>query len=293
MHRARLESLGYEVVAPPLIGQQFLASELATMSKRVVGIIAGDDELDSRFFSSAPDLRVVIRWGVGMDSVDLEAAREHHVVVRNTPGVFGREVADAAFAFILMLARGHHAVDLGVRAGDWPKKEGITLAENRLGVIGFGSIGREVAARGLGFGMNVVTYDPFVKPEEMPQGVELMGLDELLSVSRFVVITCPSTPETYHLINRASLKRMRRDSYIVNVARGPIVDEAALAEAIADGTIAGAGLDVFEVEPLPTDSRLRALDGVILGAHNGSNTREGVRRASQIAVDLLIDELAK
>jgi D-3-phosphoglycerate dehydrogenase len=255
-----------------------------------VGIIAGDDELSSEFFEGAPELRTVIRWGIGMDSVDHEAARRHGVSVRNTPGVFGAEVADSAFGYILNLARGYIAVDAAVRNGEWPKREGVTLAGSRLGVVGLGAIGREIAKRANGFDMDVVAFDPFV--ESAPTGVSLTDLETLLSTSRFIVLACPLTDTTYHLINADRLALVQPDAYLINVARGPVVVEADLTEALRSGGLAGAALDVFEVEPLPATSELRTFPNVILGAHNGSNTREGVTRASRTAVDFLLEELA-
>lgn len=292
LHRERVESLGYEVLAPDLgARQQFTAAELLEYRDRLVGIIAGDDLLDREFFAGASKLKAVIRWGIGMDSVDHDAAREHGVPVRNTPGVFGYEVADSAFGYILNLVRGYIAVDAAVRRGEWPKFEGITLAGTTLGIVGFGAIGRQIAKRGLGFDMNVVAFDPFV--DAAPEGVTLVDLDTLMSTSRFIVLACPLTPETFHLIDAARLDLARSDAYLINVARGPVVCEVDLIAALTRGGIAGAALDVFEVEPLPAASELRSLPNVILGAHNGSNTREGVTRASKTAVDFLIEELSK
>ncbi|MGE2689165.1 phosphoglycerate dehydrogenase [Mycolicibacterium pulveris] len=291
-HRERLERLGYQVIAPDLGGrQQFTAAELLQFKSRLVGIIAGDDELSREFFEGASKLRTVIRWGIGMDSVDHEAAREHGVTVRNTPGVFGAEVADAAFGYILNLTRGYIAVDSAIRRGEWPKVEGVTLAGSRLGIVGFGAIGREVAKRGHGFGMDVIASDPFVR--DAPVGVTMVDLDKLLATSRFIVLACPLTPETFHLINADRLALIRPDAYVVNVARGPVVLEADLIACLKSGRLAGAALDVFEVEPLPPDSELRTLPNVVLGAHNGSNTREGVERASAAAVDFLVEELTR
>ncbi|WP_235622002.1 phosphoglycerate dehydrogenase [Mycolicibacterium austroafricanum] len=291
-HRKRIESLGYEVVAPELGGrQQFTAAELLEYGSRLVGIVAGDDELSREFFEGATRLKTVIRWGIGMDSVDHDAARERGVTVRNTPGVFGYEVADAAFGYILNLVRGFIEVDAAVRRGDWPKVEGLTLAGARLGIVGFGAIGREIAKRGSGFGMDVVAFDPFVDVE--PAGASMVDLDTLLSTSRFIVLACPLTSETHHLIDADTLALVSQDAYIVNVARGPVVLEADLIDALKNGRLAGAALDVFEVEPLPLDSQLRALPNVVLGAHNASNTREGVVRASNTAVEFLIEELAR
>lgn len=291
-HRARIEELGYEVVVPDLGGrQQFTAAELLEYGDRLVGIIAGDDELDRTFFDGAPQLKTVIRWGIGMDSVDHEAARERGVTVRNTPGVFGQEVADAAFGYILNLVRGYIGVDAAVRRGEWPKFEGITLAGAQLGIVGFGAIGHEIAKRAKGFDMYVVAYDPLV--DATRSDVPLVELEKLLATSRFIVLACPLTPQTLRLINAERLASVRSDAYLVNVARGPVVVEKDLIDALKSGRLAGAALDVFEVEPLPLDSELRTLPNVVLGAHNGSNTREGVVRASGTAVDFLIEELTR
>jgi D-3-phosphoglycerate dehydrogenase len=258
----------------------------------VVGMIAGDDPLSRRVIESGPDLRVIIRWGIGMDSVDHAAAAERGVAVTNTPAVFGDEVADSAFGYVLLLARGHHLVDTAVRAGGWPKVEGISLAGERLGVVGLGSIGRAVARRGLGFGMDVVASDPYADPASVSgTGVTLTTIEDLLRTSRFLVLASPLTDETRHIVDAEALATMRADAFLVNVGRGPLVDEPALVEALRAGTIAGAGLDVFEEEPLPGDSPLRDLPRVVLGAHNGSNTRQGVARASAEAVDRLLNGL--
>jgi D-3-phosphoglycerate dehydrogenase / 2-oxoglutarate reductase len=292
VHEARLRSLGFDLVVPQLRGQQFTEDELIESLPGVVGMIAGDDPLTRRVIEAGDDLRVIIRWGIGMDSVDHDAAREKGVVVTNTPAVFGDEVADSAMAYVLLLARGHHRVDAEVRAGGWPKVEGISLAEERLGVIGLGSIGRSVARRGLGFGMDVVGADPYAEPVSIAElGIALVELPHLLETSRFVVLASPLTDETFHLIDADTLSLMRADAFLVNVGRGPLVDEPALVAALAEGRIAGAGLDVFEVEPLPADSPLRGFDNVVLGAHNGSNTRQGVARASAEAVSRLLGAL--
>lgn len=291
-HIDRIEALGYRVHAPALNGRQhFLASELATYGTDLVGIIAGDDQLNQDFFDSASQLRALVRWGIGIDSVDQNAAAEKGITVRNTPGVFGNEVADQAFAYILNLARGQILVDRDVRAGLWPKFEGTTLSGSTIGIIGFGSIGREIATRATAFGMKSVVFDPLLTI--CPPGIELVNLEQLLSNSRFVVLACPLTAATYHLLDSTTLAKMSADAFLINVARGPIVDESALFDALQSGRIAGAALDVYESEPLHPNSPLRSLNNVVLGAHNASNTREGVIRASAAAVDALLEELAR
>ncbi|OZD63383.1 hydroxyacid dehydrogenase [Rhodococcus sp. 06-1460-1B] len=288
-HRDRLEDLGYTLVVPELRGQQFSASELSSYADDVVGLIAGDDELSRKFFESAKDLQVLIRWGIGMDSVDHQAAEDHGVTVRNTPGVFGDEVADLAICYALMLARSPQLIHDSVVGGDWPKVEGISLANQQIGIVGLGHIGDAVARRAQAFGMEVKGYDPY----STSSYAENIGLEELLSTSRFVVLTCPATPDTIGLINDRTVRLLAPDSYLINVGRGPVVDLVAFEQAMSEGAIAGAALDVYEIEPLPEQSVLRSLPNVILGAHNGSNTRQGVERASARAVEILLEELAK
>ncbi len=244
---------GYELVVPTLVGQRFETDELVTVAAGCVGLIAGDDDLGRQSLERLPDLKVLIRWGIGTDTVDFDAAAECGIVVRNTPGVFGEEVADSAFGYMLSLARCHHMIDAAVRRGEWVKVEGVSLHNQVLGVVGAGSIGSAVMRRGTGFGMRVLVYDPFLT-QALPAGVEQVELPRLLAESRFIVLTAPSTPATRGMINAATLAQMRPDAYLVNVARGDLVVESDLVTALQRGMLAGAGLDVFEVEPLPEDS---------------------------------------
>ena len=291
-YTAQLEALGFEVLAPDLgARQQFSSEELQALDLDLVGIIAGDDELDARFFSHYADrLKVVIRWGIGMDGVDHRAAAEAGVVVRNTPGVFSDEVADAAMGYLLALARGLSRVDREVRRGVWPKFEGVTLSGSTIGIVGYGAIGRAIGRRAAAFGMKVFAFDPFVSSDPI---AEMRPLNELAKQSRFVVLACPLTDDTWHIADADFFSTLSSGSFLINVARGPVVDESALIKSLESGHLAGAGLDVFEVEPLSANSPLRGFDGVVLGAHNGSNTREGVERASARSIEYLIAELKR
>lgn len=291
-HADRIRSAGFEPVAPEIPGQQFDAPQLIEALDGCVAVIAGDDFFTADVFEQRPNMRVLVKWGIGMDAIDHDAAARHGVVVQNTPAVFGEEVADSAFGYLISLARGHHLVDAEIRAGGWPKYEGVSLAGASLGVIGHGSIGRATARRGLGFSMNVSAFDPYVAQDSAEPGVSMVDLETLLRTNRFVIVTCPLTDETFHLLDEQRLSWMRDDAFLVNVARGPVIDEPALVSALEAGKFAGVGLDVFEVEPLPADSPLRRFTRVVLGAHNGSNTREGVARASAVAVDHLLRLLA-
>lgn len=288
-HRDRIEAAGYDLIVPVLTAQRFESEELIGVAQGCVGLIAGDDDLGRRSLEGLPDLKVLVRWGIGTDSVDFAAARDQGIVVRNTPGVFGEEVADSAFGYMLNLARRHHAVDAAVRNGNWMKFEGVSLSGETLGVVGAGSIGSAVVRRGLGFGMRVIVTDPYFDGD-LPAGVELVGFEDLLRTASFVVLTAPSTDSTRGMMNADALAQMRPGAFLVNVARGDLVVETDLIAALASGALAGAGLDVFETEPLPLDSGLREFN-VVLGAHNGSNTTAGVMRASERAVEILLAEL--
>lgn len=286
-----LEDYGFEIHAPSLDGrQQFSAPELVDFTSDAIAIIAGDDELSDEFFRGCPDLRVLVRWGIGTDSVDFESAEKHGVTVRNTPGVFNDEVADMAMSYVLALARRTIVIHQAVANGDWPKIEGTTLSGSTLGVVGFGGIGRAIAKRALAFGMSVKVTDPYVSADELNEiGVTLTDLESLARESRFVVLACPATEETFHLVDESFLTLMRNDAFLVNVGRGTLVDERALILALKTDSIAGAALDVYETEPLPSSNELRVYGNVVFGSHNGSNTREGVARASDKSVQVLLE----
>ena len=216
-------------------------------------------------------LKVIGRIGIGMDQVDLPAAAGCGVTVVNAAGAQAAAVADHAMALMLCLARNvvasHTALVAGDRSPPW-QFMGIELEGKSLGIIGFGAIGRRLAQRAFGFGMAVQAYDPYVPPDAIEEaGATPAGLAELLAGSDFVSVHVPLTDETWHLIGADELATMRPGAYLVNTARGPILDEAALVAALRDGVIAGAGLDVYEEEPLAPGSPLPTLDGVVLTPH--------------------------
>jgi D-3-phosphoglycerate dehydrogenase len=284
-----LSERGIAVELPP-VTQHVARADLERLLPQCDGIIAGDEPLDRALLASAPRLRAISRWGVGMDNVDLEAARELGIEVRNTPAVFADEVADVVIGYLVMLTRHLHAIDAGVHAGDWPKPQGVSLASRMLGIAGLGAIGRAVAKRGLALGMQVVGTDPEPNAQAaaVELGVQLIDLEVLFQQADIVSLNCPLTPENRHLVNADRLGRMKPGSFVINTARGPLVDEPALIDALRSGHLAGAALDVFESEPLAAESPLRALPNVIFGAHNASNTAEAVTRVNRLAIDNLL-----
>jgi D-3-phosphoglycerate dehydrogenase len=283
--RERFERHGVSLVLPPIV-QQLSETELAGMIGDFDAIIAGDDPITATVLERATRLKVVAKWGIGTDGIDLLTASRLGIPVLNTPAVFGDEVADVAMGYVILLARQLHRIDTGVRAGGWPKPEGLTLHGKRLAIFGFGSIGRAVAVRGRGFGMEILATDAAGISAPDANRLQVRPVDEpvLFAEADFLVLCSPLTPQTHHVVGVENLARMRPGSFVVNVARGPLVDEAALHRARSDGRLAGAALDVFEVEPLPDAAPLRTVENCILGSHNASNTREGVLRASAQAV---------
>lgn len=289
---AKLSARRLELVLPEIV-QQPSEDDLIEMIGGFDGMIAGDDPLTARVLDHADRMRIISKWGVGIDGIDIGAAEARGIKVLNTPGVFGDEVADVALGYAVMLARQLHRIDASVKAGGWFKYEGVSLADKVLGVGGFGTIGQAVGRRARGFGMRVVGHDlsdtAFAAADEL--GISMLSRDELFRQSDFLVLCSPLTPETRHMASTRTLALMPRESFLINVGRGALVDEIALIGALETGHLAAAALDVFEEEPLPTRSALRRFDQCVFGSHNASNTREGVLRASARAVENLLEGL--
>jgi glyoxylate reductase len=243
-----------------------------------------------------PGLKVVANYAVGYDNIDLEAARAAGVVVCNTPDVLTDATADLAFALLLGAARRLGEAERLVRAGRWGAWRpdlllGRAVAGARLGVVGAGRIGRAVLARGRGFGMRLAYTSRRPKPPEVVFGAEQMSLDRLLAECDFVSLHVPLTPETHHLLDRERLFSMKEGAVLVNTARGPVVDEAALAEALEEGPLFAAGLDVFEAEPKVHPTLLERED-VLLSPHLGSATVQARARMAKLCADAVRAVLA-
>src|SRR5262245_51478632 len=240
-------------------------------------IVRSATKVTADVIARADRLRVIGRAGIGVDNIDVDAATKRGVVVMNTPGGSNVTTAEHAIAMLLALARNIPQAAAAVRAGEWPRSKwlGTEVCNKVLGIVGLGNIGTIVAERAVGLRMKVIAYDPFVTPEAAARlRVELVSLDQLFPRADFITIHTPLTAETRGLIGRASIARMKRGVRIINCARGGIVDESALADAIREGQVAGAALDVFEHEPPPADHPLRALDQVIATPHLGASTAE-------------------
>ena len=266
--------------------KQRLAAEISGAEALIV---RSATKVNADLLEHARQLRVVGRAGVGVDNVDLEAATRKGVVVMNTPGGNAESVAEQTLALMLALARRIPQADASLKQGRWEKKSflGQELRGKALGLVGFGRVGIEVARLAQAFGMQVTAYDPHIAPRiATDANVKLVPLEEIFSKSDFISLHAAATPETRHLVNASTLALVRHGVRVVNCARGELVDEAALLEALKDGRVAGAGLDVFEVEP-PKDSPLVAHANVIATPHIAGSTEEaqeivGIRVAEQV-----------
>jgi len=239
------------------------------------------------------NLKAIGRAGIGLDNIDLEAARERGIKVLNTPGATSISVAELTIGHMLALARHIPQATASLKAGRWEKKKlmGTELYGKTLGIIGLGRIGREVAKRALALGMDLIAYDPYIKEESVRElGVKLLPLDDLLAHADYITIHVPLTPETHHLLGEREFAKMRDGVRIVNCARGGVVDEKALYQALVSGKVAGAALDVFEEEP-PKDNPLLQLENVIATPHLGASTVEGQRRAGVEIAEKMIEAL--
>lgn len=285
-----LEARDIVVVIPDVTGQALAEEELIPLVGDIVGIVAGDDAITRRVLDAAPRLKVIAKWGVGIDGIDLAAAQERGVEVFNTPGVFGDEMGDYALGFLLMLARRHHVVDREIRLGHWPKPRGTSLAGKKLGIVGLGSSGRSMARRARILGMSIIGCDPSPPDSQWlaSEEVALRRFDELVQLSDVVSLHLPANSGTRGLINSSVLQRMKRGAWLINTSRGALIDEADLVEALATRHIGGAALDVYENEPLESGHPLLTLPNVILGSHNASNTHEAVARASDETIGNLL-----
>jgi D-3-phosphoglycerate dehydrogenase len=265
--------------------RQFLTEEeLLPIVGDYDGMIAGDDQLTARVLeASQPRLKVISKWGVGLDAIDLKAAERLGIQVFNSPGAFGDAVAEVCLGYLLMLGQHLHRIDSEVRRGNWIKPEGEGLLNKTLGIVGLGAIGSGIARRAMPFGMRMLAYDVRMAEMTAPEGVEFVDLEQLLAEADYLCLACNLTPENRRMINADALDRMKPTACLVNVGRGSLVDEPALIAALELGKIAGAALDVYETEPLPPGHILTTLPNVILGSHNASNHRssnEAVNRNS-------------
>lgn len=285
-----LRDAGCELIIPPKPGP-YPADKLTPLLPEMDAVLASMDKFTAAVLSSpeAANLKIVSRWGVGYDAIDVPAATRAGIVIGYTPGLLDETVADFAFALLLSLARCIHVGHTAMSNGRWEPAWGTDVHGKTLGILGCGRIGQAVARRASGFDMKLIAYDVKPSPAAEKMGVTFVPLDQLLSESDFLSLHAALTPENRGLLGEQQLRKMKRTARLINTARGALVDEAALARALAEGWIAGAALDAFVVEPLPAEHPLRGAPNVLLTPHLASFARETGERVSSAAAQAIID----
>jgi phosphoglycerate dehydrogenase-like enzyme len=281
---------GFELVHPKL-GHQMIEPELKRFLPACKASLAGSEPYTRAVLESMPDLRVIARVGVGYDAVDVEAATERGIAVCIAPGTNQDSVAEHTFLMILGCARTIIIQHNGVVAGQWPRNANVPVRGQTLGIIGLGRIGKAVALRGLAFGMRVIAHEPFPDAAFASEhSIPLLPMEQVFREADFLTLHAPMSPQSRNLINAESLGWMKRTAYLINTSRGGLVNEADLYVALKSGQIAGAGLDVFQQEPPPSDHPLFTLANVVLTAHTAGvdwKSRDDMALcAAQAIVDL-------
>ncbi len=283
-HMEALRRGGCEVV-PNAVGRPYRAAELKEALKGLEAIVTGTDEMTAEVIASADRLKTIAKHGVGLDSIDLPAARARGIVVSATFGAVHDSVADMTMALLLAVARGIVPAHASTREGKWKGFMGVELRGKVLGIVGLGRIGKEVALRALAFGMTVIAHDP--KPDAAfaaAHGIRFLPLAELLGAADVVSLHAGLEQAGRPLIGTPEIGLMRREAILVNTGRGHLVDEDALARALSEGRLFGAGLDVFHREP-PEGSPLLGLSNVVLAPHMAGDTRDARRRMGEMTVE--------
>jgi len=284
--RPELEAEGIEVVVAD-VEERLSEEQLLGCVGDVDAIICGDDRITARVLDAAPRLKVISKWGTGVDSIDRAAAYARGIVVCNTPDAFSIPVADTTLGYMLCFARNVMDMTLTMRGGEWHKTPGFALHERTIGIVGAGNVGRAVASRARAFGMRILGTDPQPPPASFlsESGMVMTGFDTLLRESDFITLHCDLNPTSFHLMNDAAFARVRPSAIVINTARGPVIEEPALVRALEENRLGGAALDVFEVEPLPLDSPLRRMPNVLLAPHNANSSPTAWERVHRNTID--------
>jgi D-3-phosphoglycerate dehydrogenase len=287
----KLRESGFEVDVKPALEPQALLQAIPAYDGLIV---RSATKVTREVIGAAQNLKAIGRAGIGLDNVDLEAAKERGIKILNTPGATTISVAELTIGHMLALARHIPQATASLKSGKWEKKKftGTELYGKTLGIIGVGKIGREVAKRASGMGMDLVGYDPYIREADVRDlGLKLLPLEDLLQYADYITIHIPLTPETKRFLSEREFALMKAGARLVHCARGGVVDEKALYDALRGGKIAGAALDVFEEEP-PKDSSLLGLDNVIATPHLGASAREGQVRSGIEIAEKMIDALS-
>ena len=288
--RPLLESLGFHLIVPK-VHERLGEEEILSYAGQFDGTICGDDHYSHRVLEAcSPRLKVISKWGTGIDSIDQKTAEKLGIQVYNTPNAFTMPVADTVLGYMLTFTRHFPWMDRAVKSGQWEKIPGRSLSECTLGVVGVGKIGKAVLRRARAFGMkllgnDIIPIDPIFISKNR---VEMTSLEELLARSDFVSLNCDLNPTSYHLLSATTLSHIKPSACLINTSRGQVVDEPALISVLQAGMLAGAALDVFENEPLTFDSPLTKMDNVLLAPHNANSSPKAWERVHQNTINNLL-----
>jgi len=284
-YRKIFEEHNVELVVPK-VSERMSEEELLPLMSDIDAILCGDDKITDKVLDNSPKLKVVVKWGTGIDSIDKEAAAKRSILIRNTPNAFTEPVADSILSYILCFARGTIDLDRNVKNGIWEKKLNFALNELIIGIVGVGNIGKAVIKRVQAFGAKILANDIEERPFDF-----MVSLEQLLKESDFVVLSADLNPKSYHIINKETLALMKHSAYLINTSRGPLVEEKAILNAIETKQIAGAALDVFEHEPLTKDHPFVNMENIILSSHNTNASPLAWERVHENSIKMLIEEL--
>ncbi|WP_186429896.1 NAD(P)-dependent oxidoreductase [Clostridium sp. BSD9I1] len=277
----------------PLVEERMEEAQLIDIIEKYDGVISGDDRFTEKVFAKAKKLKVISKWGTGIDSIDRNAAKTYGVKVCNTPDAFSHPVADTVMAMILSFSRTIIPSDKAMKNREWIKIKGKALSEQTIGIIGMGNIGMRVARRAQAFGMKIISNDirEISNAVKEQYDIEEVSKEELYKRADYITLNCDLNETSYHLLTEKEFAKMERKPIIINTARGPIIKEKDLVEALKNNMVSGAGLDVFEFEPLPKDSPLRSMENVILSSHNSNSSPKYWEKVHQNTLNNLLKGL--
>lgn len=288
-----LEGKNFEIIENPY-GRPYTYNELKDIVNDIDGVVAGVDTWDENIFQAAVNLKVIARFGVGVDNIDLKAAEKHGIVVCNAPGINSSAVAEHTVALMLSLLRKIPDLNEKVRKGKWIRPMFHELKNQTIGFLGFGAVAKNTAVRLRNFGPKMLAYDKYPNYETAEElGVKMVSLENIFLHCDIISVHLPSTPETKHLINRETIEKMKRGVYLINTARGNIVEEKDVVKALESGKIAGFATDVFEHEPVNINGPLFQFDNYIATPHVAAETYENCETTSEVTAKEIIDVLEK
>jgi D-3-phosphoglycerate dehydrogenase / 2-oxoglutarate reductase len=286
------ENIDYDTIS---VNPSLNEKQLLKIIHKYEGIICGDDEITKKVIDKAKKLEVISKWGTGLDSIDVNYAKKKNILICNSPKAFVESVTVYAFGLLINLSRGLFKIHSLVLKNKWEKYSGVELLNKNLGIIGFGNIGENIAKVGTAFGMNILINDSNkkLKSKVLKYGYSFISKSKILKKSDFLILATDLNKSSFHLLDFKEFKMIKKNLILINISRGPIINEKALIKCINNKKIAGIGLDVFENEPLKRNHIFKKFNNAIFGSHNAFNTKEAVNRTNDDCVLNLIKALKK